>query len=151
MSKTIKAKFAGTCDVCGVSFPAGETVSYNGRASHVACVEAEIARERAEESAYIEACRVYQADYKAGRLITSTFTAGAKPEIMVRKAPDYKAAHAEATAFVCSVIAAGGKARLVAHVKNGKRYVGRAVVTGWGGLYTSQTHEGWAFRVEVAS
>lgn len=39
MNKTMTAKFAGTCRVCGESFPVGAAIVYAGRGNcrHVAC------------------------------------------------------------------------------------------------------------------
>jgi hypothetical protein len=69
-------------------------------------------------------------------------------EIVVRKAPNAKAARAAAEAFVASVSAATGRrAYLKAHKRNGKRYVGRELTSGYG--MNMQYHEGWAFPYEV--
>jgi hypothetical protein len=56
-----------------------------------------------------------------------------------------------AAAFVASVTAAtGARAKLVGHKRNGKRYVGRELVTYYG-MSNMGHHEGWAFPWRMAS
>jgi hypothetical protein len=65
-------------------------------------------------------------------------------ELMIRNAPTYEMALIEARATVASITAAGGSARLLAHRRNGKRYVGRQVVRYYGMSQLGHA-EGWAF------
>ena len=143
--RTITAKFAGKCCECGRAFEKGATVVYTGACWHPDCFEVANAAQAAEDVAQAARCAQHAADYKAERLVQVTAD---DKELFVTWAPNAKAARAAADAFVCSVRAAGGRAKLVGHTKNGKHYVGREVVSYYG-LSTLGHHEGWKFRYVV--
>lgn len=145
--RTLKAKWAGTCQECGRTFPAGETIAWTGQPWHVACLETVLAKQKAEDDERDAHQREWHAKLLAGLLVRSTVVGN---EIRVTGAPDAKTARAEADAFIASVRCAGGRARLLAHTRAGKRYVGREVVS-YCGLSTLGYHEGWAFRFWVDS
>lgn len=143
--KTLKARFAGKCFECGMAFPAGETILWNGHAWHPACHAELLEKERREQAEETERQLAWMAERKAGKHIKTRATA---EELIVEGAPNYAMARAEAFAFVCSVQAAGGKAWLLKKRRGGKTYLGREIVTYYGGSNLGY-HEGWAFRYRV--
>jgi hypothetical protein len=147
--KTMAAKWDGVCADCGVSFSAGDRIAFDGKPHHVGCVEALRAQERAELAEEDARNRAFQeksaAEWKAGLRVRSTAT---DKEIIVEGAPDYEMAKAEAFAFVYSVRAAGGTARLIKHKRGGKWYLGRARIHYYEGSNIPD-HRGWAFPYEV--
>jgi hypothetical protein len=143
-TKSFPAKFPGACSCgCGARFAAGSPIVYSDRhATLVACIEGEraaLAKQDAEDAA-LQA--KWAADFKAGARIKSI--PGPK-ELMVEGAPTYEMAKAEAFAVAANITAAGGRARILSHTRNGKRYVGRKVVSYYG-VSTLGHHEGWAFK-----
>jgi len=143
--RTLKAKWAGRCVECDMAFDAGEEITWTGQAFHKACYEATMAKQAAEDAEERAFQAKHMAECKAGLRIKMRAT---DKELVVTGAPSYAMARAEAQAFVCSVRAAGGKATLLAKTKNGKRYVGRELVTYYG-MSNLGHHEGYAFRYEV--
>lgn len=153
MRKTMVSKFPGKCEVCGVAFPTGTQIVYNGRASHVVCVEAERERQAAEDREQEAFQARNAAEFKAGARVKSEFHALASgQEIIVRGAPSYEMARDETRAQVSSIKAAGGSADLLYTKRGGKKYLGREIRSG-GYNGTMTYHEGWAFpcRVGVAA
>jgi hypothetical protein len=146
----MKAKWAGRCCECGEGFGAGAEIAWNGVAAHKACAEAEAAKVAAEDAAVSAKYREDMAKMAAGEFIKSTLVGTGKPELMVTGAPNAKMARDEANAFVASIRAAGGRAKLIGHTRSGKHYVGREVVSYYG-MSNMGHHEGWAYRVWIES
>ena len=143
--RLLKAKWAGRCGECERAFEAGAEIAWTGQAFHPDCFKAMLEKQAAEDREANEFQARHFAELRAGLKVRSVAN---DKEIMVTGAVDAKMARAEAEAFVCSVRAAGGKARLVGHTRNGKRYVGREVVTYYG-MSNIGHHEGWAYRYVV--
>ncbi len=143
--RTLNAKWAGKCVGCGQLFAAGASIAWTGEAYHPACFDGLMAEQKRQDAEDAEFQRAHIARTQAGLNIKSMADG---EEIMVTGAPNYEMARAEANAVICSIRAAGGKAHLVVKTKNGKRYVGRTVVTYYG-MSNLGHHEGWAFRYAV--
>lgn len=114
---------------------------------HAECIERDREEEAAREREQHERWVREQAEFKAGLRIRSDIRGG---RLYVTGAPSYEMARAEAFAFVYSVRAAGGSARLRKHRSGGKTYLGRTEIRYYGGGNLGH-HEGWSFPVEVAS
>jgi hypothetical protein len=142
--KTMTARYAGKCAECGASFEAGTTIAYNGEARHPACVEAAKAAQEADDR---EACARFArdaADFKAGKFVKVIPGDG---WLRIEGAPSYEWAKMEARATVASIVAAGGVAKLLKHKRGGKWYLGKELVSYYGGSNLGH-HEGWAFKWE---
>jgi hypothetical protein len=143
--RLLKAKWPGKCSECEAGFAAGEEIAWTGTAAQPACHEKVLSDLKAEDAANAAFQAEWLAKFKAGLLVKSTAT---DREIVVTGAPDSKIAAAEAFAVVCSIRAAGGKARLIRHTRGGKRYLGREIVNYYGGSNIPH-HEGYSYRYEV--
>ena len=154
MKKPMEARYAGKCSCCGAAFPKGASILWNGQATLAACAEREAAELAAEDAANAARYAKDVAELRAGlrvRTSPSLPTEAGTATLLVTGALNGKMARAEAEAFVASVTAATGtKARLVGHTRNGKRYVGRELVTYYG-MSTIGYHEGWSFPWRMAS
>ncbi len=151
MSKTMAAKFSGKCDICGATFPKGAQISYNGRASHVECTEREAAELVEQDRADFARHTKFHADFRAGNLVRSALVQlSDRQELHVEMCPDFETAKVEAFAFVASIKAAGGSAKVTSKRKGGKNIIARTLVSYYGSGATAH-HEGWAFSVQVAT
>jgi hypothetical protein len=146
--KTIKARYAGHCHRCEKHFAAGTSIAFNGTTYCLPCVEAmrvQDAERDAEDSARQAKAH---ADFLAGKFIRTDLSADGK-WIIVRGAPSYEFAKAEAFALVASVKAAGGQAKITRHKgRDGKSYTGRKRVF-WSQWSSIPEHDGWEFRCVV--
>ena len=142
--KTLTARYAGKCCHCGAPFEAGATIGWNGQAWHPACVEAAKAEQDAEDRESCERFARDAADFKAGKFVK---VIPGDRELRIEGAPSYEWAKTEARATVASIVAAGGTAKLLRHKKGGKWYLGRELVSYYGGSNLGH-HEGWAFKWE---
>jgi hypothetical protein len=151
--RTLKAKFAGRCFACDRAFEAGATVVYTGKCWHPECWEADAAKEAAEEAERTAKQEAFAKDLRAGKMVRTTVTEtgplkcgqpGTRGKLFVTWAPSAQVARDEANAFVASVRAAGGRAKLLGHTRNGKHYVGREVASYYG-MSTMGHHEGYEY------
>ena len=147
--KAFAAKYAGTCAFCRTRFEPSARIFWNGQeATHEECRERELEELRQrdlEEARFQDEAR---REWLAGNRIRSYLLASG--EIMVEHAPSYAMACAEARALVASIVAAGGRAKLLRRKIAGKWYLGREVTIGarWS---TMPYHCGWAFKAEIAT
>jgi hypothetical protein len=144
MSKTMAAKFAGKCSLCGRAFDVGAAIAWEpGYTAHIDCHSNEAAAQAAEDKARHVAELEWRAAFKRGELAKVEMTDNC---IKIRQAPSYEYAKDLAYSIIQNASLATGK-RMLLKVRRvgGKRYIGRELTFGSNGGTCMAHHDGWAF------
>ena len=143
--RTMKAKWAGRCVECGQAFAAGDQIAWTGQAAHVDCHAKRLEADAAEEADQRAHLAKSAADFYAGKRTACSATA---TEIVVKMAPSYKAARAAAAVWLDLARACGKTGGFIVKTREGKRYIGREMVSYCGASQMGH-HEGYAFRYNL--